>query len=128
MVSGKLQYRPIEGQPLLRNISVNGELTSKVVTAVASGSRVELRNLQGTYQLADGNLELTNFDMESLGGRIVANAAIKHLDASPDSQIRATLRNISLTAIQLALRTGPDRKSTRLNSSHSGESRMPSSA
>ena len=86
---------------------MNGELASKVLTAVASGSRVELRNLQGTYQLADGNLELKNLDMESFGGRIVANAAIKHLDATTDSQIRATLRNISLTAIQRALRTGP---------------------
>ena len=107
VVSGKLHYRPIQGQPLLRNISVNGELASKVLTAVGSGNRVELRNLQGAYQLADGNLELKNFDMESFGGRIVANAAIKHLDATPDSQVRATLRNISLTAIQRALRTGP---------------------
>ena len=107
VISGSLHYETIAGQPLLRSISVNGELASKVLTAVASGSRVELRNLQGTYQLADGNLELKNFDMESLGGRIVANAAIKHLDATPDSQIRATLRNISLTAIQRALRTGP---------------------
>jgi translocation and assembly module TamB len=107
VVSGKLHYRPIEGQPLLRNISVSGELASKVLTAVASGSRVELRNLQGAYQLAGGNLELRSFDAESFGGRIAANAAIKHLDATPDSQIRATLRNISLTAIQRALRTGP---------------------
>lgn len=107
VVSGKLHYRWIEGQPLLRNISVNGELASKLLTAVASGSRVELRNLQGTYQLADGNLELKNLDMESFDGRLAANAAIKHLDATPESQIRATLRNISLTAIQRALRTGP---------------------
>jgi hypothetical protein len=58
VVSGKFHYQPIEGQPLLRNISVNGELASKALTGVASGSRVELRNLQGPYQLADGNLEL----------------------------------------------------------------------
>ena len=56
--------------------------------------------------MADGNLDLKNVDMESLGGRIVANAD-QDLDATPDSQIRATLRNISLTAIQRALRTGP---------------------
>ena len=105
-VSGKLQYRPIEGQSLLRNISVNGELASDVLTAVSSGSRVEVRNLHGAYQFADGNLELKNFDVEALGGRIVANAEIKHLDATRDSQIRATLRNISLTAVQRALRTG----------------------
>lgn len=107
VVSGKLHYQPIEGRPLLRNISVDGELASKALTAVASGSRVELRNLQGTYQLADGNLELKNFDLESFGGNIAANASIKHLDATPDSQIRATLRGMSLTAIQRALRTGP---------------------
>jgi translocation and assembly module TamB len=106
VVNGRLHYQLIESQPLLRNISVNGELASKVLTAVGSGSRVELRNLQGAYQLANGNLKLKSFDVESLGGRIMANAEIKHLDATADSQIRATLRNISLTAVQRALRSG----------------------
>ncbi len=106
LVNGSLHYKSVEGQPLLRNISASGQLASELLTGIVSGSRVELRKLQGAYQLAGGNLELKNFDVESLGGRIAANAEIEHLDATPEGSMRATLRGISLAAIQRALRTG----------------------
>ena len=75
------------------------------LSAAASGSRVELRRLQGTYQLAGGNLEVKNLALDSLGGRITANAEIKHLDTTQDARVQAVLHNISLGAVQHALRT-----------------------
>ena len=104
-LTGKLHYQAVGNQPLLRNISINGQLASEVLSAAASGNRVELRRLQGTYQLAGGNLEVKNLTVDSLGGRITANAEIKHLDTTPDSQIQAALHNISLRELQRALRT-----------------------
>lgn len=102
VLTGKLHYQPAGNDPLLRDVSVNGQLASDVLTAVASGSRVELRRLQGTYQLAGGNLQIRQFAVDSFGGRITANADIKHIDTTPDSQIRATLQNISLRELQRA--------------------------
>src|SRR5579864_5933539 len=104
-LTGKLHYQAVGAQPLLRNISVNGRLASEVLSAAASGNRVELRRLQGTYQLAGGNLEIKNLAVDSLGGRITANAQIKHLDSTPESQIQDALHNISLKAMQQAMRT-----------------------
>src|SRR6202140_1809155 len=104
-LTGKLHYQAVGDEPLLRNISINGQLASDVLSAAASGNRLELRKLQGTYQLAGGNLELREFTFDSLGGRITANGEIKHLDTTPESQFRAALRNISLGELQRPLRT-----------------------
>lgn len=105
LLSGKMHYQRHGNDPLLRGISINGRLASDRLTAVASGSRVELRRLQATYQLAGGNLEIRDLATESLGGTITANAEIKHLDTTPESQIQAALDNISLRAVEQALRT-----------------------
>jgi translocation and assembly module TamB len=104
-LTGKLHYQAVGTQPLLRNISINGHLASEVLSAAASGSRVELRRLQGAYQLAGGNLDVSELAMESLGGRITGNAEITHLDTTPESRIQAALHNISLRDLQHALRT-----------------------
>jgi translocation and assembly module TamB len=104
LLSGKLRYQAVGNQPLLRNISINGQLASEVLSATASGNRIELRKLQGTYQLAGGNLELRQLAVDSVGGRITANGEIKHLDTTPESQIQAALYNISLRELQRALR------------------------
>jgi translocation and assembly module TamB len=104
-LTGKLHYQAVGNQPLLRNISINGQLASEVLSAVASGSRLELRRLQGTYQLAGGNLELRELAVDSLGGRITAKGQIKHLDTTPEAHIQAALGNISLGELQRTLRT-----------------------
>jgi translocation and assembly module TamB len=101
---GKLHYQAKGNNPLLRDVRINGEIASDVLVAIASGSRVEVRKLQGTYQLAGGNFELKNLSLEGLGGRITANAEMKHLDATPEGSVRASLQNISLRAIQQTAR------------------------
>lgn len=99
-LTGKLQYRPAEKQPLLRCISVNGQLASDVLAASASGRRLELRSLQGNYQLAQGKLQVSNLRVDTLGGRVTADAEMADLDTTPTSRVRATLRDISLRALQ----------------------------
>jgi translocation and assembly module TamB len=103
LLSGKLRYHAVPNQPMLQAISVDGTLASELLRAAASGKRVELRNLQGTYRLAGGNLEVPQLSVETFGGRVSATAQMKHLDTTPASEIRASLDNISLRAIQQAL-------------------------
>ncbi|HET9304765.1 MAG TPA: translocation/assembly module TamB domain-containing protein [Candidatus Sulfotelmatobacter sp.] len=102
-LNGKLRYQAVENQPLLRNVSLDGQVASDLLTAAASGRRIEVRKLQGTYRLGGGNLQLTNLSLDSMGGRIVATADMKHLDATPESSVHASLGNISLKALQHAL-------------------------
>ena len=105
-LTGKLHYRTVPDQPLVRNVAIDGKAESKMLTAVASGKRIEARQLEGSYRLGDGTLQVTNFSVETLGGRMTAVAEMKHLDsASPESSIQASLSNISLQAIQGVLGT-----------------------
>jgi translocation and assembly module TamB len=99
-LTGKLHYRSVPNEPLMKAVSVDGQLASEMLRAVASGKRVEFRSLQGTYKLADGNLVVPDVSVESFGGRITANAEMKHLDTTPESSVHAALQNISLRAIQ----------------------------
>jgi translocation and assembly module TamB len=104
-LSGKLHYHSVPSQSSLRSVSIDGVIGSEALVAVASGIRVELRKLEGSYQLAGGNLRVNDLRAESLGGRIQAAVQINHLDTTLDSRVRASLSNISLNAIQTTLRT-----------------------
>ncbi len=100
MLAGKMHYQTIANQPLIRNISVDGRIASQVLSAVASGRHAEFRNLEGQYQLSAGNLRISDVKVDSLGGRVTANAEMNHLDATPESRVRAMLQSISLRALQ----------------------------
>jgi translocation and assembly module TamB len=104
VLRGKLHYQEMGSEPVLRTVSVHGELASEVLTADASGSKLELRKLQGQYQFAGGRLQVKNVSSETLGGVITAAGDVKNLDATPNSQVRVGLRNVSLRALQQTLR------------------------
>src|SRR5262249_29683051 len=93
-------YRSVPDQPMIRNVAVDGRIVSEFLSAVASGRRADLRNVGGQYQLAGGNLRVSDLRVESLGGQIVVNAEMNHLEATPQSKVRASLQNISLRALQ----------------------------
>jgi translocation and assembly module TamB len=103
-LAGKLHYQTSPDKPLLQNLSVNGQIASDALRARASGRRVDLQELQATYQLAEGNLRVSDFKVDSLGGRITASATINHLDTTPEANIQTDLRNISLKMLQQAMR------------------------
>src|SRR5215472_17304226 len=71
-----------------------------ILAAAASGKRVEIRNLDGDYRLADGKLTVSNLRTDMLGGLIVGRAEMNHLDAIAESQIHASVQDMSLRALQ----------------------------
>jgi translocation and assembly module TamB len=119
LLNGKLHYQSSLNTPLLRSISVEGEVASEVLRAAASGTAFEARKLQGQYQLANGTLRLSGVNFQTLGGDIRASAEIKNLDTTPQSHVRASLNNISLRAAQETLRQGT-LNSARLSGGVSG--------
>lgn len=104
-LNGRLHYQAIPDQPMLRDVYVDGRLASDVLAAAASGKRVELRRLEGEYRLAGGNLVVRNFNVDTFGGHIAASAEMNHIDSTPESRVRASLRDISLRALQRAAGT-----------------------
>jgi translocation and assembly module TamB len=99
-LTGNLRYQSIANRSLLSNVSIDGRAASEMLTATASSHRVALRNLQGSYQLADGNLKLSGVKLETLGGQITGEALIAHLDGATDANIKTSLSNISVKALQ----------------------------
>ncbi len=102
-LNGNLHYQRRGNRPLLRDVSVNGRIASDLLSAVASGKKLDVRRLQGDYRLANGDLQLSNVSVATLGGKIDAAVEMKHLDATPESAIRASLSGISVRQIQAFL-------------------------
>ncbi len=100
LLSGKLHYQTMPDQPVLNNVSVDGRVGSEAVMAVASGKRLELRKIEGAYRLANGNFVLHDFSVDTLGGRILVNGQMNHMDTTPDSRFETSLRDISLSQLQ----------------------------
>jgi len=100
---GKIRYQNKSNQAFLRSVVVEGNIGSNALSAGYSGARVEIHQLQGQYQLANGTLHANGIEAELLDGRIHADLELKNLDTTPSARVRATLRSISLRAAQLAL-------------------------
>ena len=105
LLSGKLHYQVVANEPAIRNILIDGRIASDALRVAASGKRVDLRNLQGEYRLAGGNLILRNFAVDTFGGRVVADGEMNHLDSTADSRFHASLQGISLREVQRAAGT-----------------------
>ncbi len=98
-LNGNLHYQKT-GDQMLRDVSIKGSVASDIITALASGKKIDVRKLKGTYLLAGGNFQLSNLSLETLGGRVEASAAIKDLAGFSDSSVVATLNGISLREAQ----------------------------
>ncbi len=104
-LSGAVHYQSADGQPLLRGLSMEGQINSDALTASLPEGRLNVRRLQGYYKLANGTLQAHGVNFETLGGRISADAEIKNLDSAlPETQVQASLRGISLQDAQHVLR------------------------
>ena len=104
-LSGTVHYRHVDGQPFLRALSMDGQINSEELTASLPEGRLNFRRLQGYYKLLNSTLQARGVSCETLGGRIAANAEIKNLDSAlPETQVQASLQNISLQDAQHVLR------------------------
>ena len=103
-LKGSFHYQNVKDQPFLRNIKIEGQLSSWALAAMISSRRLEVRSLRGQYQLADGSLRASGIDAETLGGRVHANLDINHLERTPTYHLQAALRSISLSATQHVFR------------------------
>jgi translocation and assembly module TamB len=103
-ISGNIQYQGTSGQALLQSLSTDGQIASEQLTAASSEGRVDLRRLQGRYQLTNGTLQAHRLVAEVLGGRVSADIDVEHLDTAAVSEIRASLTGISLQAAEQAIR------------------------
>lgn len=99
-VSGSLNYRGDAGRSFLENIGVAGELGSPALTVRLPAATTEVRDVNATYKLASGNLEIQDSGALALGGSLNANLIIRDISGVSDSTLRAHLHEISLEQLQ----------------------------
>ena len=102
-LTGNIHYQNENDRPVLRSLVVKGLIGSEAFSASSSAGRLELRKLQGKYELANGSLQAEGVGAEILGGRINADISVQNLDGTPTSRVRTILRDISLQAAQEAV-------------------------
>jgi macrolide-specific efflux system membrane fusion protein len=117
-----LQAQKRSKQALLTQYELSYKRQSEI-TAGDAGSRADLES-------ARAQMESTRYDIDALGAQI--NQAIISVDTARANfgytRINAPIDGTVISIDTEEGQTVVDRKSTRLNSSHNSESRMPSSA
>ena len=101
---GTFHYQDTSGKSFLRDVQVDGELGSDVLAAAVSTGRLEVRNVRGQYQIAEGSLHTRGVEAETLGGRVSATLDMVHLDGTPTSHLKAAVRGVSLGSAQRTFR------------------------
>ncbi len=98
--SGSMSYRSEPGRPLLKTITVDGDLTSLRIRLATAKASVALGDVAGHYSLANGDATLTDLRANVMGGGLTAQGTIKDLGGDTHSHFDAALRGISLAALQ----------------------------
>jgi translocation and assembly module TamB len=104
-LSGSLHYQNEAGQPFLRTVMVAGRLDSRELAVVTPQIGTTIRALSGHYQLANGSMSANDVKAELLGGHLNAALEMQHIDTTPQSHLRASVRAISLLAMRQAGRS-----------------------
>lgn len=99
-LSGQIHYQNQNNLPLLRCVAITGQIVSDGLSAASADGRLDVRRLDGHYQLANGSFQTKDLEVETLGGRIKTEVEMQHLDTTPVSRVQAALRSISLKAVQ----------------------------
>jgi translocation and assembly module TamB len=99
---GNVRYRDTRDIPFINAISINGTLDSAALNVRTTTARGDLKAIHAQYRLENGNLNVTDAQAETLGGRILGSYEIAHLDAKPASRLDASAQGISLRAVAQA--------------------------
>ncbi len=104
-LSGVLRYRNLPNQPILRDVSLNGQLDSGALSVASPQGRLQLRKLFAKYELSDGNLQARDVSVNLFNGKLTADLSMRHLDTTPATKLHASLQGISIAAVRGALKT-----------------------
>lgn len=99
-LSGSLSYATQPGVPFLRGVLLDGRLDSRELAIVNPQVRTAIRSLHVSYKLANGDLVAKDLRADLLGGRLIGEASMRHLDTTPVSRVKASLKGVSLAAVR----------------------------
>src|ERR1700719_1907271 len=96
---GNLRYRGMRDIPFINAISINGTLDSAALNVRTPTVRGDLKAIHAQYRFENGNLYVTDAQAETLGGRVLANYQIAHLDAKTASRLHRSAQDVPPRAV-----------------------------
>jgi translocation and assembly module TamB len=100
VLNGTGDYASVPGRAALDTTMVQGTIRSPQLRVVSGTMRTVIRDLNGTYNLAHGDAEVSNLSARLLGGSLNANATVHDIAGSQQGKAVATLRGISLADLK----------------------------
>ena len=106
--NGTVAYKWRTGEPAMNALSLSGKLRGVSLNEFLPEVRASFQNITAEYHLDRGNLEVHKVEADVLGGHVSGNLLISHLAADPAAQLHASVQEVSLSAVQDAVRTVHD--------------------
>ncbi len=98
--AGDIYFNDVPNQPLMKTLTVNGDLSSDRLAMKSSTMATQVTNLDAHYTVANGNAALRDFHAGVLGGEVTAQGTMTNLGGDSHSSFKAALRNISLAQLK----------------------------
>lgn len=113
--SGSLGYQAIAGRPFLQQLSVRGNLQSRVLDLKEANTLIRLSSVAADYSLTNGNLSVKNLRGRLLGGTLQAGLEMSDLGGNSHSELQADVRRLSLSALRQTAGSGDTAGNLALN-------------
>ena len=81
---------------MLNTLTLNGDLSSRVLAVQTPSFRGEVRDIAARYSLAKGNIEVRDIHANLLGGELTGTMTMRDITGASRSELRAALRGVSL--------------------------------
>ncbi len=101
--TGSLHYAKGPSITALQALTLQGTVAGHELNLKTGTRRMRVTDIEGNYALANGNLSLPNFRASLLGGGVNASGEMKDLGGNSSTNIKATVRNLSLAEIHKML-------------------------
>jgi translocation and assembly module TamB len=109
-IDGKMQCHDIAGQPLVRNLSADGTISSRSFEATFTEARVEVENLAARYRVAEGRFALQDLTADLIGGRLQGQLTVNNLENLSGGEFQAILEHASIGSARLSMRRADVRR------------------
>jgi translocation and assembly module TamB len=109
-LSGRIHYQDVPNQPLLRNLSVEGDMTSGDMRLVSTQGRVQAHRLKAQYHLANGDLHVHDIAADLWNGQLTAELRMQPLDTASNGNFRASIARVSLESARQSIRRADVRR------------------
>jgi translocation and assembly module TamB len=119
--SGSMHYHAIPDIPLLSAVMLNGDLNSQELDVQTPSVRARIHDLAAQYSLANGDATLHFLRAHVSGGEFEATGKMNKIGGDSHSEVRASLRKISLQDLRGSLRTAAVPKNVALTGTLNSE-------